>query len=283
MRLSFNEISVQPFCNNGASLYKNFEAILNNYSYLQKTFGYNHIIVPDELFKNDVIKGETFMEWFSNLTTPQRNKIQPLFLKRPFSDEVLGNTIEADRCFFECADPIIPQQFCKGLATAYLLGIPALSIGTHDLWKKNKVKFYEYDDNGNKFKSIYALNVSSKNVKNNLEIIEYSKANYKVDLLKSKILVGDKEIKLSGDHHGNDKLKILAKRIIKNEYVDGVLNNLPFDSHTSLFLRKVKKNGIVEITMHWEDKGFGMAIQTTGRNLMETEKIAKMLRTKFDK
>ena len=58
---------------------------------------------------------------------------------------------------------------------------------------------------------------------------------------------------------------------------------MPFNSHTSRFIRIVYKIGLVELVLHLEDKGLGMVIKTTGRNYRETEEIAKILKKEFDK
>ena len=284
MRVAFNEISLQPYAKNEESLYQLFEAVLENYNYLSKEFGYSHIIAPTELSSCLVLAGQTFIEWFTTLTTPQKNKIQPLFLKRPFSDNALKELLpEADRYYFECDDPSIPQQYCKGLSTACLLCIPALSIATHSIWKKEQIEFYAYNDDLTASQKVSVLNISSDDVKLNVAVIAYSEANYNFELLESSILKEDKTIKLSGDHHGNNKLESLAKKMFRSKYVTGVINNLPYKRNTSLFIRNICPDGIVEITMYWEDDGYGMALQTTGRNYRETEEIAKILQQEFDR
>lgn len=47
------------------------------------------------------------------------------------------------------------------------------------------------------------------------------------------------------------------------------------------FIRKVKADGLVECVMCWTDKGYGLVIKTTGRNLRETEKIAEILKEQY--
>lgn len=284
MRVTFNEISFQPFVDSGQTLYQEIESVLKNYTFLEKEFGYNHIIAPNNVFQCLALDNQNVAQWFNNLNTPQKNKVSTLFMRTPFSDEVLADkTSETERHFFECDDPIIEQDNCKGLSTAYLLDIPTISIGTHDIWTGDKVSFFEYNDDMTEISEISVLNISSVDVRLNQELISYSEANYQVILVESTIPVEEKPIKLSGDHHGNDKLKALALRMVRNQYIDGVINNLRFERHSSRFIRNIYPNGIVEITMHWEDDGYGMAIQTTGRNLRETEEIAKILRREYDK
>ncbi len=90
----------------------------------------------------------------------------------------------------------------------------------------------------------------------------------------------DKTIKLRDDH-GKDVLKKFGKRLCTNEYVEGVVNSLPFNSKERNFIRNVFDNGQVELVLYWTDAGLGMLIQTTGRNKRETEAIANILQDKY--
>ncbi len=83
------------------------------------------------------------------------------------------------------------------------------------------------------------------------------------------------------DDHGKDVLEKFAKKVCRSPYVKGVINSLPFNSRLTEPIRRTYQNGIVEFVMTWEDKGFGICIQTTGRNLAETNGIALHLKKQF--
>jgi len=89
-----------------------------------------------------------------------------------------------------------------------------------------------------------------------------------------------KQINLRDDH-GKDVLEKFAKKVCRSPYVKGVINSLPFNSRLTEPIRRTYQNGIVEFVMTWEDKGFGICIQTTGRNLAETNGIALHLKKQF--
>ena len=42
------------------------------------------------------------------------------------------------------------------------------------------------------------------------------------------------------------------------------------------------EDGLIEIRLHWSDKGFGMVVKTTGKNKYQTKKIAEILTNDFD-
>ena len=41
-------------------------------------------------------------------------------------------------------------------------------------------------------------------------------------------------------------------------------------------------NGLIEIVLPHTDKGLGLIVQTTGRNIRETEKIAEIIKNRFN-
>lgn len=91
-----------------------------------------------------------------------------------------------------------------------------------------------------------------------------------------------KEINLRDDH-GKDKLQEFSKKICHSPYVKKIVNSLPFNSKHTNPIRRAKPNGIIEFVLTWTDKGLGLCIETTGRNLTETNTIALHLKEKYSK
>lgn len=83
------------------------------------------------------------------------------------------------------------------------------------------------------------------------------------------------------DDHGKDKLMAHAKLLRNSPYVESILTSLPFESHSRQYISKIYDDGLVDIVLYWEDKGYGMRVKTTGRNIAETGKIAEILRDKY--
>jgi len=283
MRLSFNEISFQPFADSEMELYEIVNASLKNYDKLVSKYNFNHIIAPEEVAAIKVLPNTTFIDWFKALDTAKRNRVQLLFLRRPFTEEALGDEKpEIDRYFIEYDEPNIPQQYCKGLATAYLLGISSLSFSTHKIWDAEIIKFSEYNDDLSDFNEVECLNISAKTIDEESQIITYCEERKEIELLDSVISIADKKISLRDDH-GKDILEAFGKKLVNHKFVNNIINSLPFNPRTKRFIKQIKKDGLVEIVLYWEDAGYGIVVETTGRNLEETEKIAKLLRTEFDK
>ncbi|WP_027003420.1 hypothetical protein [Hugenholtzia roseola] len=114
----------------------------------------------------------------------------------------------------------------------------------------------------------------------------YKKAyeeNKKLELIETKLEPEVKDFKLADTHHGNNKLEKFWKKIRKSKYIISCVNSIAWDSYARSLIGKKDNNGQIEVFLYWEDEGFGMKIQTTGRNLRETEKIAEILENEYDK
>ena len=92
-----------------------------------------------------------------------------------------------------------------------------------------------------------------------------------------------KSIKLSDDHHGNDVLKKFAEKVRQDPYVVKIVNSLDYSSYQNHPIKSTNENGLVYFVLTWTDEGFGICIQTTGRNLIETNTIAIHLAEKYCK
>ncbi|KKD39599.1 MAG: putative CRISPR-associated protein [Limnoraphis robusta] len=89
-----------------------------------------------------------------------------------------------------------------------------------------------------------------------------------------------KVIKLRDDH-GKDILQVFSEKICRSSYVKSVINSLPFNPKQINPIRRTYSDGKVEWVLTWTDAGLGICIQTTGRNLAETNSIAIHLKEKF--
>ncbi|MFN6519178.1 MAG: putative CRISPR-associated protein [Nostoc sp. CreGUA01] len=89
-----------------------------------------------------------------------------------------------------------------------------------------------------------------------------------------------KQINLRDDH-GKDILQAFSERICNSPYVKKIVNSLPFNPRRTNPIRRTTENGLVEFLLTWTDRGLGLCIETTGRNLAETNTIALHLQKEF--
>jgi hypothetical protein len=83
------------------------------------------------------------------------------------------------------------------------------------------------------------------------------------------------------EDHGKDILQAFAEKIRRSPYVKKIINSLPFNPKRTNPIRRTYPNGKIEFVLTWTDRGLGLCIQTTGRNLAETNSIALHLAKEY--
>ena len=83
------------------------------------------------------------------------------------------------------------------------------------------------------------------------------------------------------DDHGKDKLIAFSQKIVQSPYIKKVINSLPFNPHQNHPIRRTYEDGRIEFVLTETDQGLGICLQSTGRNLAETNTIAIYLAQKF--
>ena len=160
---------------------------------------------------------------------------------------------------------------CGGLAWACIYDTLSLSIASEN-WLSSKITILHNSEQA----SIHHVSMGNHFDDHH----DWLEAKKEVSLATCPIAVTDKSILLRDDH-GKNILHALAIKIVRSPYVIGVVNSLPFNPHYKRFIKTAKPNGIVEIVLIWTDTGIGLVVQTTGRNLRETQKIAEHLEEEF--
>ena len=81
--------------------------------------------------------------------------------------------------------------------------------------------------------------------------------------------------------HGKKVLEDFARRIMKEDFVEGIVNSLPFNPKASRFVESMDENGLINLRLTDTDYGFGLAVQTVGRNKIQITYFAKRLNEKY--
>ena len=155
---------------------------------------------------------------------------------------------------------------CFGLTMAYITNSIALSIDRRK-WKEEVTIFR--DDT-----PVDVRNISD------VSHIEFHKKWFEdlnpIELVRTFVSPYEKSIRIRDDH-GKDVLMKFGKRMLRSQYVEKIVNSLPFNSEGKQFIRNIFPNGLVECVLYWCDEGFGLVVKTTGRNYRETAAIAEIL------
>ena len=282
MELIFNELSLQPSVDNAQIANSLVEKLIKTYAQA-KSKGFKKIRFHQVFEEIALLEGYTFLDWLNNTTN--RNFKDLLLGARvyPFiseedkwaEDEYLKRTYFFENEFIEKTEP-------RGLAAAVIYKTLAVSLATHDYWKKRQLQVLIVDENLANILIVENVNNVCEDTGFESPAIQGFIDGISTPVLKSSTLAPkQKEIHLRDDH-GKDKIKEFATRLLQSEYVVSVINSLPFNPHATNLIRKTYADGRIEMVLYWEDKGLGLVIQTTGRNIHETNAIAKILADEYD-
>lgn len=242
--------------------------------------GFNLLRTDREFDFQELTDGYRVSDWYGDSTVSRTMK--DLFLGfRKFPYE--SGDEQAEEAFlaatYRLSEPDEPKYHgtvAAGLAWAYIWETLSVSFPVNAVWKRTRIRLREERDG---IASIVVACHASE--AEHIAFHEAWIASLKeVVLVQTDLSPGEKEITLRNDH-GKDRLTAFAKKLAGSPYVTGVINSLPFNPNSRGFIRNSWPDGRVELVLIWTDEGLGMVVQTTGRNLRETEAIANILKQEY--
>lgn len=282
MELIFNELSLQPTASDPHSAQLLVEKIAQTYS-KAKSQGFQKIRFHEVFEQIALTEGYTFSDW---LNTTSNRTLKDLLLAAkvyPFineKDEWAETEYLKQRYFFE--NEFIERTEPQGLAAAIIYQTLSLSLLNHEYWQRVELPVSvsgEYLEGILIAKRVF--NVCETTSFENAVIQEFIGKITSPTLIATEIAPDQKTLHLRDDH-GKDKLERFGKRLLQSQYVLSVINSLPFNPKATNLIRKTYPDGKIELVLYWEDKGYGLVIQTTGRNIHETNAIAEILVEDYD-
>ena len=271
--LIFNEISLYDKPDNE---YK-AKSILENFAQTcasLKNEGFSKLRVENDFWIYLYFEELVLSDFLKKIPSKTQRSFILSFIRPPYIAEDIKT--KADEKFAENNYFFNGNTKVTGLAYAYLLDTISVSLSSNPIWDSTEIKITEQYNN----------NLSEVTVKNasKPEHTSFHKSwienNKPVRLRKTTVNPHDKKINLRDDH-GKDELLSFSKKIVNCEFVESVVNSLPFNPNERNFIRRIYPNGQIEIVLTDTDQGLGVIIQTTGRNLKETEEIGKILQEKY--
>lgn len=164
-----------------------------------------------------------------------------------------------------------------GLTWAYCFDTLAISLLTNSKWDCSNLFANDWADSNKD------VNVHHASTEKNIDELQlWIESLKECRLLKTSISPKDKKCNLRDDH-GKDELQKFWNKIKNCEYIEKCINSLPYNSDCHRFIKSVKQKGIIELVLNWTDKGFGMVVQTTGRSIRESLKIADIISERYSK
>lgn len=277
MDLVFNDLSTRPLAKDipeaGKRLHQYFTVVKE-----LKESGFKRVRYIDTFEKIMLTPEHSFLSFCQLRESPslmtKANTLLSL-TRHPFiDDDSEEETRYIQNKFYITKDD--QQLEAPALGTAYLYNTIAVNLESEEYWTQLE---YNLAIKGEEEQVASILAVCSVSHCREAKFTSWKENNTPTpaELIKTPLNPDKKKIHFRDDH-GTDVLDAFAKRIRKSPYVSEIINSLPFNSYERDFIRKVKPNGLIEIVLTHTDKGLGMVIQTTGRNLKETTLIADILR-----
>lgn len=271
MDLVFNELSIEPLAENKAKAFERVDLFLSTFARARKS-KFN-VIRLNEYFGNiKLLDVYTFEDFCSEPTNRTKNALLRGIFKYPFIDD---NSEEGDR-YIQNNFHLIKNETeveTYGLASAYLYSTLGIGFLSEEFWDKFKHKL------SIKSEVEYTTDVfccSKPEHFDDVELQEFLDLKSPLELVETDINPEYKPIALRDDH-GKDTLEEFANKIRKSPYVISIVNSLPYNASCINFIKKTHSNGLIELVLTNTDKGLGLVVKTTGRNLRETNAIAKMI------
>ncbi|MEQ8222099.1 MAG: hypothetical protein ABRQ37_07365 [Candidatus Eremiobacterota bacterium] len=242
-----------------------------------KNYDFDRMRVNHNFIHYCLSENYKIIDWLNDKSVRNDYKTLLLGLKRyPFISEEDENieSLYIKNYYYLNAPDIeeLHRKETEGLAAAFLYDTISISFRTNEIWNKTIINLIEKIDNEETI-------VSVKHVSGPEHVAphkEWLQSNKSLTLLQSEILPENKSINLRDDH-GRDLLFQFARKLVKSPYVIRIINSLPFNPKETHFIKEIYPDGKIEIVLTWTDEGYGLVVQTTGRNFQETKAIADII------
>ncbi len=275
MDLVFNELSIEPLAEDKTKAFERVDLFLSTFVRARK-YRFN-VIRLNEYFGNiKLLEDYTFEDFCNEPTNKTKNILLRGLFKYPFIED---NSEEEDK-FIQNNFYLIKNETeveTYGLASAYLYSTIGIGFCPDEFWNKCKHKLSIIGE------TEYMAEVfccSKPDHFDDIELQEFIDSRLPLELIETGVIPADKPIELRDDH-GKDTLEEFAKKIRKSPYIVSIVNSLPYNSSCINFVKKSYSNGLIELVLTNTDKGLGLVVKTTGRNLRETNAIAKIIEDEY--
>lgn len=276
MELIFNELSTFP---HSANKYEAIERMTLFAKTFKKSRDLGFKRIRSDLSVSEILLADdyTVHSWLiDNAISPELKSFMFGSIITPFINEEDGQVEEAyieAKYYYKKNEA--DKVRCLGLAAAHLYELPTISLNTSEEWQRNLLPIIVEKNDSSEIHLI--PNVFDESCFDEKGIVEFVENLGELELIETTLTPDEKDIHLA-DHHGKDELKALCDRLKQNEYVMAMRST---DWGGNTFIRKIHKNGVVEITLIKSQRRYALWVHTTGRNYRETEAIANRLRERY--
>lgn len=278
MELLFNELSIKPLSTDKFRANDKMKQFSETVATARQK-GFRNI--RSHFASNEITLTENYSlhDWLINKEVSEihRNNLYGMIVL-PFINEedeaIEAQYVEANY-YFEDSENEMSKTTCLGLTSAYLYETLSISFSSSPIWDNSKLYIIVEKEGQKATESVF--NVSNQSSFDVPEIAEFIENLGTITLVKTALEPNSKDIHLA-DHHGKAELKVLSDQLKRSPYVVSMRST---DWGGKNFIRKVHKEGIIEIVLFKTQKQYALWVQTTGRNLRESKAIAEILDDKY--
>lgn len=275
MNIYFNELTLDPIQNPAVAEHFLTDFFNNVLPSIRQSTGIKLICCNDkELFKAKCTLGKA---------NSMLNQMFYSTFHSPYVDSDIDGSPEENRYqkseFVICKDG--KEIKCHDLGCAVLKKTITVGFPSEPFWQQLKYQISERADTQEYIHDVLCITMNQHI--SDIHFVDWVNATLFSEPKKVDIEPEKKKISLRDDH-GYDILMKFAQKVRRSPYVLEIVNSLPFCSSQKTFIDNNQKfeDGLIEIRLHWSDKGFGMVVKTTGKNKYQTKKIAEILTNDFD-
>ena len=283
MELVFNELSTSPLSANNALADQQILDFIGTFKEA-RALGFRRIRFEKYFHDIEIAIGYTVQEWVNTSTKRTQKDLLLAAVKRPFISDTDGD--EIDEFLEHSFDFEKPTQNgavkvpCQGLAVAHIYDEISISFSNSAIWKNSLISIIKTNASTQESRTVAVLNIFSAGCIAKPLIQKYIEDFSEVVLIESNLVPSQKKIHFRPDH-GTDTLTLFANRLLNSPYVIGVINSLAWKPQEVRFIKNTFSDGVIHLRLYWDDRGLGVAIQTTGRNTKETREIARILEREY--
>lgn len=279
MELMYNELSVDALSANRYAANDKMKLFSETVAEARRR-GFRNIRSYHDSHQIQLTADYTLYDWLNNgdVSKELRDNMYGMLILpfiRDEDEQVMAGYVDADHYFEDAANGIAKTK-CQGLAAAHLYETLSVSLQSSAAWTKNELEI-TVEANGAS-KSEQVNNVFSRGCFDVATISDFVENLGNVVLDESPLAPDAKDIHLAG-HHGKKELKALWNKLKNNCYV---VSGHSTDFGGKRFIRKTSSDGVVEIVLVDSDREYALWVQTTGRNLRETNAIAEILKDRYE-
>ena len=276
----FNELSIDPVCKSETEKHNRIVSFVNTIKKAKEVYGTKQVRYQTNLCNIHLDEKDSMQDYCNkNIHNPEAIAI----LSSQTSPQVDLNDSVIEEKYKKTKGTIEKDGDCidaDGFTAAFVYNTFAIGFDSDKFWAKPLHKILITSKGETKEAEWPCLSRPEHIDEEALSL--WADAHSEVELVKSTLSVQDKTVNLRDDH-GKDILAEHAKRLLNNDYVDGILNSLSFKPTSTTYLNKVNPDGTIDIVLFWTDRGLSMRVKTTGRNIQETQAIADILRKKYSR